>query len=119
MAGCARPPNPKISFSAARHRLLVVIYKFRLVSVQEPAAAAVAHFAFMIRDKHVQHLSRADPIEHVNPKSLLPSFAKLRRQCLSRGYAQTETTRVQRTNRVRTASGSDRIRAGVSVFNLS
>src|SRR5574341_1217303 len=52
----------------------------------------------MIRHEHMQHLSRADAVEHFNAETLLPIFAELRRQSFTGGDAQSQTRRVERFN---------------------
>src|SRR6185369_8249267 len=50
----------------------------------------------MVRHEHVQHLSRADPIEHFHAKGILPILAQLRRQSLACRDAQAQTRTIER-----------------------
>ena len=76
----ARTSHPEISFGTWWHGLAFRVKQPRFVSLQQFPAATVNHFAFMVGHPHVQHLSRANPIEHWNTERVFPLFADLCRQ---------------------------------------
>src|SRR2546423_9891362 len=63
MRGRAGATDPKISFRAWFHFVVIVINQFRLVTFQQSAAASISHVAFVVRHKHMQHLSRSNSVE--------------------------------------------------------
>src|SRR5207253_10716366 len=85
IANCgAIAANPQIPDFAVGCWTVFMIDQPSFVTAQQFAAAAVAHLAFVIRHEHMQHLSRANAVEHFYTESALPFFAKLRRQSLAR-----------------------------------
>src|SRR5258708_1803057 len=93
--GRAAAPNPEVARLAAGRRHALMINHACFITTQQLSAAAIAYIARVVRHEHVQHLSRADSVQNFDAKSSLPVLSQLRRQGLTRRYAQAQTRRVQ------------------------
>src|SRR6266404_2069673 len=91
MTGRAATPNPEVACFAVGRRHALMINQACFITTQQLSAAAIAHIARVVRHEHVQHLSRADPVQNFDAKSSLPVLSQLRRQGLTRRYAQAQT----------------------------
>src|SRR5205085_4198854 len=78
-----------------RRRIAVFVEESSFVTLKQPPAAAVAHLVRVVGHEHVQHLSRADAVDHLDAKGLLPLFAQMRRQRLARRDTQAQAGTVE------------------------